>query len=250
MIKKNYNESKIIRYLGTGIESDVYLYDDEGIKTALKIFKDEKVLDNKELKLELLKEEKLLLKETKLLSKIYRDDRFIGYTSLYDQSEPLINYFNRSKKVKLDLLTQIQQKYQELNKREIFIGDFNLENFRVKNGKVRLIDIDNFSIDGLPFDVKDQFMEQYFSKCSKIDNIDFYSFNFLALSFMAGIIPSVVLETMNISNLPNEFNNDRCKKIFTELMKINDDYKRTVIVNDDGFNDATFIKCMKKGLFK
>ena len=33
-------------------------------------------------------------------------------------------------------------------------------------------------------------------------------------------------------------------------MKINDDYKRTVIVNDDGFNDATFIKCMKKGLFE
>ena len=250
MIKKNYDESKIISYLGTGIESDVYLYEDEGIKTALKIFKDEKVLGNKELKLELLKEEKLLLKETKLLSKIYRNDRFIGYTSLYDQCEPLINYFNKSKKTKLYLLSQIQQKYQELNKKEIYIGDFNLKNFRVKNGQVRLIDIDNFSIDGLPFDVKDQFMEQYFSRCSKIDNIDFYSFNFLTLSFFSGVIPSVVLETTNISNLPKEFNNDRCKKLFTDLMKINDDYKRTIIVNDEGFNDATFIKCMKKGLFQ
>ena len=250
MIKKTFDKEKVIKFIGEGIESDVYLYDDDGIKTALKIFKNEKALDNKELKLELLKEEKLLLKETKLLSKIYKDDKFIGYTSLFDKSEPIINYINGNKKTKLDLLNQIQQKYQELNRKNIYIGDFNLGNFRVKDGKVKLLDIDNFSIDGLPFDVKDQFMEEYFKKCSKIDNIDFYSFNFFALSFYSGIIPSFVLERINIDNLPKEFNNERCKKLFEDLMNINDDYQRSVIVNDEGFNDATFIKCMKKGLFR
>ena len=247
MKKKQYDENKIIKKLGDGIESDVYLYNEDGIKTVIKLFKDEVDKDNKELKLELLSKERLILQEMKFLNRIYKDNKFIGYTTIYEPTEPFLNYMNKNKSIKIDLLNQLQDKYQSLNEKEIFIGDFNLENFRVKDGKLKLIDVDNFSIYGLDFDVKNPYMEDYFEKCSKIDNIDYYCFNYFTMSFIANILP-VCLEAIIIqSGLPKEFNNEECKKIYQDLVTINDNYQREKYSNG---NDVTLLKCMKKGLFK
>lgn len=247
MRKIEYDENKIIKKLGDGIESDVYLYNEGGIKTVIKIFKDEIDKDNKELKLELLSKEKLILKEIKLLNRIYKDNKFIGYTSIYTPSEPILDYMNKSKSKKIDLLNQLQDKYQELNNRGIYIGDFNLENFRVKDNELKLIDIDNFSIDGLPFDVKNPYMEDYMEKCPKIDYIDYYCFNYFTLSFISNILPVCLDAILIQSGLPKEFNNDACKTIYNHLLNVNEDFKSLTF--SDG-NDATFVKCMKKGLFK
>lgn len=248
MDKRFLYKEGIIKKLGNGIESDVYLYNDSGKDVALKLFRECPSLDNKELKLILLNEKKELLNNFRLIHRIYdRDNKFIGYTLPYEPSETLNNYICKGKKTKINILNMLQEKYQELNENDILIGDYNYTNFGIKDNKLILYDVDNYSIDGFDFDIKDNFMNDYFKRANKKDNIDYYCFNLFTLSFMTRIIPEAIIRQMRINGLPKEFKNDDCKNIYRSLFKINDDFIKEKLDNGD---DMTLIKCMKKGLFK
>lgn len=248
MNKRFLYKEGIIKKLGNGFESDVYLYNDSGKDVVLKLFRECPSLDNKELKLILLNEKKELLNNFRLIHRIYdRNNKFIGYTLPYEPSETLNNYICKSKKTKINILNMLQEKYQELNENDIFIGDYNYTNFGIKDNKLILYDVDNYSIDGYDFDIKDNFMNDYFKRANKNDNIDYYCFNLFTLSFMTRIIPEAIIRQMRINGLPKEFRNEDCKNIYRSLFKINDDFIKEKLDNGD---DITLIKCMKKGLFK
>ena len=128
-----YDKNSVIKLLGAGVEGIVYLYQDsQGRKTALKIFKDtynlesglvkvpEKTFINKENKIQYLSKQQCLKDDIKLLNLVYDNDKFIGYTSLYEPFESYASYTTAKKKDKLELLKKLKEKVIELNKNGIF----------------------------------------------------------------------------------------------------------------------------------
>lgn len=246
MGKRYLYKENIIKKIGSGIESDVFLYNENGKDVALKLFKNINTVNNKELKLMLLKEKKELLNEFKIRNRIYNKDKFIGYTLDYKPAENFDDYIIEGKKKKIEIINKLQEKYQMLNENDVYIGDFNLENFGYSNGNIILYDIDNYSVDGLPFDVLNPFMKDYFKKCNKVDNIDYYTFNYFTLSFISGILPNFLTIELIQDGLPKDFKNKDCEKIYHDLIYMTDNYKKEKFIDGD---DVTFVKCMKKGLF-
>lgn len=227
----NFNEKNIIEQIGQGIESEVFLYNDDGTIVAFKRFKSpeeietirdpllleqleqeedfsgfekEKIFlsnDNKELKLKILRNEQSLKKDIKLLNRVYHMGKFIGFTSVYEPYDP-ISFIN-GKKRRIQVLEALQSRYEELNKHGIYIGDFNQNNIAMTNNGIKLYDIDNFRIDSIDFNVTDSFMRSYQKKCDNIQNIDYYCFNYFALSYLASYTKESVINGIAFTNFPN-----------------------------------------------
>ena len=207
----NFDKNNIISELdnGRGAEGIAYLYNDNGHIVVFKkfydkndllevyrnrkeftameeLYKDDEEIDNtknKELKLMILKHEELLQKDIKLLKRVYYMGKFIGFTSEYEPYEPLS--FISKKNEKIRALSLVQDRYEELNKRGIYIGDFNQTNFCLDGDRIKLYDIDNFRVGDLDFNVQSVAMMEYMNRCSDMKNIDFYCFNYFALSCLS-----------------------------------------------------------------
>lgn len=249
-----FNSEDVIKKIGHGIESEVYLYRDKNKLVAFKKFRKEfdglgNFYDpsNKELKLLLLNESKALVNDIKLLKRVYDKDQFIGFTSEYEPHKTLENFDFASKKKRIKLLEQIQQRYQELNKEGIYIGDFNEKNFAVFGDKVRLFDIDNFRIGDIDFDVKNIMMKNYFDQCpSNIQNIDYYCFNYFVLAYISKIATPYIVWQLYYNDLPKEFKTEECRRIYQKLLKMDDKTNVDILPNGD---QRTMLKEMKRGLF-
>lgn len=249
-----FNKDNVIKEIGHDIESDIYLYRDKNnVVTFKKFRKDFDALgnlydpSNKELKLLLLNESKALINDIKLLKRVYDEDQFIGYTSCYEPHKTLESFAFTSKKKRINFLEQIQQKYQELNKEGIYIGDFNEKNFAVFGDNIRLLNIDNFRIGDIDFDIKDTVMKDYLDRCpDNIKNIDYFCFNYFVMSYISKIAKSYIFWQLYYNDLPKEFKTEECKKIYQKLLKINDKTKVDLLPNGD---QKTMLKEMKRGLF-
>ena len=240
----NFKEKNIIKQIGKGVESTVYLYNDNGLVVVLKKFNDNPIIssdnDNKELKVIILKNEELLQKDVHILNRVYSYGKFIGYTSIYEPYESIDVL--RKKKDKLYALKLLQERYEELNKRGIFIGDFNATNFSLKENILRLYDIDNFRIDNLDFNVTNPVMNRYISKCKNIDKIDYYCFNFFALSYLTGYLPDVVLNNAAIKSFPKEYRTKEILNFIKYLRSFNDE---SVIEKDENGKQKTILSLIK-----
>lgn len=252
MKKRQIDKKYIIGIYGQGSESTVYTYIDNNKKVALKVFKKEfvtptkkesipyEVFKNKERKLLLLSQSEYLEDDEKPIDLFYDGDTFIGYTMPEDRLDSFEDYYTSSKKNKLELLNLLRDRKEILNKNGIYLGDFNAENFGVrKNGTIKLKDIDNFSIQGLPFDRPTNLVKEYMKKCNNIKNIDNYSFNYFSLGFFMAIEPRVLEKILKEKGLPKKFDTEENRKLLEDLENINDDYE-----------PRYFIDSQKKGLFR
>ena len=251
MKKVQFDKNNIIKKIDEGSESIIYSYkNQDGTGVAIKIFKDKfvtptKTVDipyetflNKERKLLLLNQSELIDEDTKPIDLIYDEDKFIGYSMPLDYSEDFD--YSWSKKDKEELLIQLKDKINLLNENGIYIGDFNISNFRRrKDGSIKLMDIDNFSIGGLPFDRDNSFVLDYKAACTNMKNVDNYSFNYFSLSFYIGQTPNTIKGHLKTHGLPRKFNTEDNKQLLIDLENINDDYEPRFIVDSK-----------KKGLFK
>ena len=225
----NFKEENIIYKIDQGVEGIVYLYNDNGRKVAFKkLFDDEEIIKsnrNKELKISILQNEEVLKNDMKLLNRIYYMGKFIGYTSVYEPYDPLD--YGKSLEYKLYALRLLRERYEELNNRGIYIGDFNNQNFCLTDGRIKLYDIDNFRIDSLDlhFNVYNSTMEEYFNKCKTIDNIDYYCFNYFALSYLMNIEVDYVLKGEFIEYLPKILRKNEVIEFIKSLEFINDNTK-------------------------
>jgi serine/threonine protein kinase len=219
----NFKKENIIKFIGKGSEGTVWLYNDNGNEVALKIFHtDDPTInnENKEEKLILLKDEEYLQDDMKLLNRMYSDGKFIGYTSLYEPYEPIS--FLMNKKQKIELLKQLQDKYEALNSHNIYIGDFNANNIAFKNNKIKLYDLDNFRVGDLDFNVFNYIMGRYTVKFDNIENIDYYCFNYFGLGLMASTDPKHIICGPGRNNLPLRFKTIKAKRFIKTLDEFND----------------------------
>lgn len=248
MEKIKYNKDNLLTVIGEGIESIVYLYrDNKGNKVALKKFKDEYKLDNriikikektllnKEKKLELLSKKECMKDEIELRDLVYENDRFIGFTSTYEDNKPLYYYLDKNRKKKLKILNELKEKVIKLNENGIFIGDFNHDNFSIVNKKIKLFDIDNYKVDEYNFDIATALINYYYKKCQREEYIDNYCFNIYSISF---------LEDIPMSNVLNYLQNYKLDS------KKNEELKIKILSPDNSYNGELFIDNIKKGLFK
>ncbi len=207
----NFDRNNIICELanGRGAEGIAYLYNDDGHIVVFKkfydkndllevyrdrreftameeLYNDDEDIDNtknKELKLMILKHDEALQGDIKILKRVYSMGKFIGFTSEYEPYKPL-SYISK-KKEKLRTLSLVQDRYEELNKRGIYIGDFNQSNFCLDGDRIKLYDIDNFKVGDLDFNVHSAAMMEYMNRCSDMRNIDYFCFNYFALSCLS-----------------------------------------------------------------
>ena len=253
MKKYQLNKDNILGVFGEGSESIVYLYKDKnGNKVAVKKFKDKftiptktedipyETLLNKERKLLLLSQSKVIDEDTKPIDLYYENDKFVAYSMNIDKLDDMGKYYTSSKKTKLELLKKLKNKVELLNKYNIYIGDFNIENFGIReDGSIKLRDIDNFSVNGLLFDRPNVLVTNYMNNCSKIDNVDNYSFNYFSLSYLLSIHQRALTSYLKENGLPYRFDTKENRELLEELKNINDNYTKKY-----------FIDNQKKGLLK
>ena len=253
MQKRQFDKNGVIGIFNEGSESTVFQYvDKSGMEVALKFLKKEFVTPiktetipyetflNKERKLLLLNQSEFLYDDEKPIDLYYIDDKFIGYSMPVDKYKGLDQFYSSSKKEKLVLLKELKQKIEFLNKNNIYIGDFNTNNFGIrKNGSIKLRDIDNFSIGGLSFDRSTNLVKEYIKKCSNIKNIDNYSFNYFSIGFYTSQTPSSLERYLKEKGLPKKLDTEENKQLLEDLENINDDYEQRYLIDSQ-----------KKGLFR
>lgn len=240
----NFNKDNIIRKIGEGVESVVYLYNDNGSLVALKKF-DTSIepytsYDNKELKIIILQKESSLKNDIKVLKRVYYMGKFIGYTSLYEPFDPISMI--ASKKEKFKILDSIQERYEELNKRDIYIGDFNENNFCMTKNGIKLYDIDNYKIGPLDFNVTNCVMAEYMRKCKNMKNIDYYCFNYFALSYLTNFTVHMVLRGIGNPSFPKKLRTKEIISFIKSLEQINDD---TIIERNKDGRQKTLLNLLK-----
>lgn len=255
MEKIIFDENYIVKKIGNGLESEVFLYYNKGSFEALKIFKreihyktdngivirkvTEEMLENKKRKIELLSKEPCLNNDLKITSLVYnKDSRFIGYTSKYELTESFNDYSFKSFHIRLELLKKLKERINILNENGIYIGDFiNLNNFAIKDGNVFLFDIDNYYVKGLDFDFDNMFINDYLKKNNDISNIDVYCFNYFSMAYADKRSINYIEDYLRIHGLPRRFKTEKNKSLLKELLDRKCSNREFLIDNE------------KKGLF-
>ena len=249
MKKCQLDRNKIISIFGEGSESTVYSYKEgENKYVALKLFKDEfvtpskkepipyEVFQNKERKLMLLSNSDLIDETSKPINLYYEGDKFVGYSLYIDRLRDFSYYYSSSKKTKIELLKQLRDIVVKLNNNGIYIGDFNTENFGIRDdGSIKLRDIDNYSVGGLDFDRPTNLVKEYKKRCSDIKNIDVYSFNYFSLGYILAYEPYALNKYIEEHGLPRRLNTEENKLLLQDLENI-----------DDNFEPRFFIDSTKK----
>ncbi len=251
MKKVQFDKKNIIKKIKEGSESVIYSYkNSDNTFVIVKIFKDKfvtptntedipyEVFLNKERKLLLLSQSDVIDEDTKPIDLLYDNNKFIGYSMPIDKNVDFD--YSWSKSEKIDALEKLREKNIILNQHGIYIGDFNIENFRRRpDGSIRLMDIDNFSVNGLPFDRPNELVKDYFKQCSDIKNVDNYGFNYFTLSFYIKQTPNTIKKHIKENGLPRKFDTLENRHLLDDLENINDDYEPRFIIDSK-----------KKGLFK
>lgn len=257
MEKREIDYESVIRKIDEGNESDIYLYKDKnGYEVVLKYFKNwlkvfkcgqvtqipftEKARKNKEEKVKLLYREPCLYDDPKVLDLIYDENLgFVGYTMEYFDLPTMYDLSYKSKKTKLEHLKNLRKRVEELNNNGIYIGDFmSWENFLVdKDGSIKLIDMDNFNVHGLDFDLGNPYMDSYDDRNKDIKNVDNYGFNFFTLSYYSRVIMPRLLISLQEEGMPHRFNTKENKELIDDMLTKKNYEKRYILDSQ------------KKGLF-
>lgn len=257
MEKRNINYDSIVKKINEGNESYIYLYKDkDGNDVVLKYFKDkikvvkcgkvtetpftEKNRKNKEEKVRLLYREPCLLDDPKVLDLMYDEDKgFIGYTMEYSKLPTMEDYIRTTKRTKLELLKNLRKRIEELNYNGLYIGDFmSPENFLVDDdGSIKLVDMDNFHVHGLDFDLSNPYIDSYEDRNKSIKNVDNYGFNFFTISYYSRMIMQRLLVSLPENGMPHRFNTKENKELVYDMLTKKNYEKRYILDSQ------------KKGLF-
>ena len=131
--------------------------------------------------------------------------------------------FDDSRRKKLIYLRQIKKTMLELNENGIYIGDFSPDNFIIDStGKVINIDLDNYSIMGLDFDIKTDTIRSYQKSKANKDLIDRYCFNMFVLSLLGRY--ALGYFSIKRINLPLIMYNKHNLEVFREMQELDENY--------------------------
>lgn len=224
-----------------GQEGAIYFYHDDGKKVALKLFttKNPQVLENKTKKIILLHQKPLNDNILKPIKTVSNHDTIVGYTEeLFLPNETFDDIkLHYSKQKKINYLRQAKSLIEHLHSHGIIHGDINAFNFIIANGIVKICDIDNSSINGLPVDVKHYNLSQYLEGTNKLDyNSDIYCFNLLTIALLKKLIDIYAIEYIN-----NSFPVYKdIRQIYHDMNNLSPNYNGEYLI--DHINEKTKIK--------
>lgn len=227
LLKKKYK----LRGLD-GTEGQIYLYNDNGQKVAMKLFNTTcpKVLENKEKKIKLLYKKPLDSNILKPIKTVSNNDRIIGYTqqlvlphSTFDDIKVSAN-----KKNKLEYLKKAKYLIENLHDNDIIHGDIRSFNLLVQHNVVKLCDIDNCIIEDLNYDVQGSFADIYKNGVGTIDKyIDVFSHNIVTVAVLRKLLDHVVYDYIKKAV---SINSD-IATIYNEMLNLSENYSGEYLID-------------------
>ena len=201
----NYIINNNILKKAYGKESQLYRYNDNGQKVALKIFstKNPNILEKKEKKIILLNKINFSDDILKPIKTVSLNGSVIGYTEeLIWPHKTFEDIKTRTrKKTRINYLLQAKKLIEELKFNDIIYGDIHSFNFLVNNNTIKLCDMDNASIGGIDNEVRSILAWEYFDKYGHIDhNCDIFCFNLLTISMLKKYIDTWTLSYLKYAS--------------------------------------------------
>lgn len=225
------NEKNIISKYRSGIESDIFLYNLNGNIVLLKLIKNTDVIKNKEEKLTQIINSNLLDDEVKIIGGAKKNGTFIGYFIEPSYEKTFDSFQKRT--TKINQLKKLRDKVSNLNKNNIYIGDFNEGNilYDKKSDDIKLCDLDNFKINDLDFDLKSSYVNYFRQRCSDDTKIDDFCFNVFTISYLERIYLPYVLNYLISNNLPEYFSCEENEDIRKRMIILNDSYEKGYLID-------------------
>lgn len=215
------------------------------------------MLKNKYDKIIIIPSLNCLKDEVKLLDVGFEREKFTGYTMKKNSLKPLKashrldkegNYYlsyhkpsgeELTLKDKINYLKLLREKIEKLNDMDVYIGDFNYENFLVSDNmdKMILCDLDNLKIWAHDFDNKTASLKTYEEICMtntnnpNIDGLDSFCFNIYTLSLLLNQSNFSTLRHLNEIKLPEEFDNFENNEILESIKYLDKSYKPRYLID-------------------
>lgn len=234
--------------LGDGSESDTYIYEVNGEKKVIKIFKNSSCTENKIKKIKLMNDR--LRKCDFVVTADYiikNEGNIIGYCmKKIDGTD--FEFLNYKMRDIIETLKDLSNKIKQLHKLNIICADFHRNFIIDKNNKIFLIDYDNFSIDNFPVDIKNFYLHTYLKSINRLDkNFDTYLMNLFTLTTITRIQTLYLYHQYNTT--PREFNfrDKEINDIIYNTFNLGKRYDEDLIINK--INTKKDLKKIKRKIF-
>lgn len=272
MKEVNINVRNLKEKFEEGLESIIYYYTDPQYYEEDVLYKRFRSVEyirnyNSDISIDMLrnKYEKILMipslnclkDEVKLIDVGLEKNSFSGYTMrksnlkpikakhkiLNDNTHQLIYYKPDGTILtledKIKYLKLLREKIEKLNEMEIYIGDFNYENFLISNNldKIMLCDLDNLKIWSHDFDNKTASVKTYENVCmndknnDNLEGLDSYCFNIFTLSLLLNQSNFTTLRNIDKIKLPEEFESYENNNIIESIKKLDKTYKPKFLID-------------------
>ncbi len=154
--------------------------------------------------------------------------------------------FNRKKSILI--LKKISNSLKNLHDLGIICADLPTNILVNKDDRINFIDHDNFSVDGLPVDIKNIYLKTYEKHIAKFDqNFDNYLLNIFTLGILTKIYTPYIYDNFNMNPKKFMFKDDEINQIIQSTFKLNDTYTEDIIV--DKINSKNDMKKIGRKIF-
>ena len=226
----------MLREFRTEEDSKIFIYNLNGEEGLLKLFKttDEKELESKRKKIEIMSENKAINDEMGNIGNAIFDGKIVGYFMPIDvEYVRPISEFDR-RKDKIVVLKRLKEKVEKLNENGVFIGDFDKNDILINYSKdnILLFNLDKCKIDDMDFDKKSKNIDRFNSKCKNQENIDSYTLNLFTIELLERIYPPYVVNYLISNELPKYLDTEKNRSIVRKMTSLNDSYQKRYLIDD------------------
>ena len=226
----------MLKEFRTEEDSKMFIYNLNGEEVLLKLFKttDEKELESKRKKIEIMSENKAINDEIGNIGNAIFDGKIVGYFMPFDMEyvRPISEFDRR--KDKIVVLKRLKEKVEKLNENGVFIGDFDKNDILINYSKdnILLFNLDKCKIDDMDFDKKSKNIDRFNSKCKNQENIDSYTLNLFTIELLERIYPPYVVNYLISNELPKYLDTEKNRSIVREMTSLNDSYQKRYLIDD------------------
>ena len=226
----------MLREFRTEEDSKIFIYNLNGEEVLLKLFKttDEKELESKRKKIEIMSENKAINDEMGNIGNAIFDGKIVGYFMPIDvEYVRPISEFDR-RKDKIVVLKRLKEKVEKLNENGVFIGDFDKNDILINYSKdnILLFNLDKCKIDDMDFDKKSKNIDRFNSKCKNQENIDSYTLNLFTIELLERIYPPYVVNYLISNELPKYLDTEKNRSIVRKMTALNDSNQKRYLIDD------------------
>lgn len=260
-----------------GLESVIYNYQDNELYDKEVLYKrfraveyirgfnpsvSDDMYQNKKEKIIIMSDLKCFADEVKILDIGIENNKPLGYTLSKSHLKPILSRYEKFKDEKgndvtkliyykpnrkemslsdkIKYLKLLKEKVVKLNDSDVYIGDFNYENFLVNNSldSMKLCDLDNLKMGSHDFDNKTASVKKYEEVCLKkdyrdnnIEGLDSFCLNIFTLALLSNESNFTILNNLDNLELPEILDNYPNRDILKDMKHLDKTYKPRFLVD-------------------